>query len=82
MSLDDRTALTPADAAKLKQALADASADLEAAYMQIDTYEQAIGDDEAYIAEIKQLREFIGDLRLGIRSLDEYEDVCGGTWVL
>jgi hypothetical protein len=38
-------------------------------------------DDES--REVALLREFIADVRLGIRDLDEYEEVCvrAGLWV-
>lgn len=32
-------------------------------------------------AEIRTLREFIADVRLGIRDLDEYEAICNPGYV-
>jgi hypothetical protein len=33
--------------------------------------------DDPAVGEARTLREFIEDLRLGIRDLSEYEDICG-----
>jgi predicted RNase H-like nuclease (RuvC/YqgF family) len=52
------------------------TAELEETRGTLEHYERAIQDDAALEFEIRGLREFIEDVRLGIRDLDEYERVC------
>jgi hypothetical protein len=55
-------------------------ADLQSSERELEAYQVALGDDEDLRDEIKGLRGFIADVRLGIRDLSEYEDVCGRAW--
>jgi hypothetical protein len=56
--------------AKLKTKLAQARAEADAVY-------DGLAYDGYLESEIRTLREFIDDVRLGIRDLSEYRDICG-----
>jgi hypothetical protein len=49
--------------------------------IELEGYQIALSDDECLKCEIKTLRDFIADVRLGLRDLSEYEDICGRAWV-
>lgn len=54
-----------------------ASLEVEIAALEEAGLKDASGADESGADEIKLLRDFIADVRLGIRDLSEFEDVCG-----
>lgn len=47
---------------------------------ELEGHQRMFSDEERAKAEVKLLREFIADVRLGIRDLDEYEAICGAVW--
>lgn len=64
--------------------LADAEAEIADLRHQIATLDEELADweeagveDVSVADEIKTLRDFIADVRRGIRELAEYENVCG-----
>lgn len=72
MSAISRTPTT-ADVEKLEQRIDDLERECDEMRQQLMWYEYDTDVDEA-----RRLRDFIADVRLGIRDLDEYEAVCGG----
>lgn len=46
-----------------------------------ETYLMATQDDEYLRREITTLRDFIADVRFGVRDLDEYEAICGTVYL-
>jgi hypothetical protein len=65
----------------LKDEIAELKVELASANYELETYERVIGDDTVLHDEIKLLREFIEDVRLGIRDLDEYGAVCNPAYI-
>jgi hypothetical protein len=72
--LGDRIAELAEDVAKLEKRTEEAEGSAE-------TYFMASQDDERLTREIKLLREFIADVRLGIRDLSEYDAICNPVYL-
>ena len=72
----DRVAALEKGNGELNRANETLAHELQEARYELEGYQLAIRDDEWMKHEIDALREFIADLRLGIRDLSEYEEVC------
>lgn len=48
--------------------------------VELEAYQMAGMEDTALRDEVGMLREFIEDVRRGIRTLDEYDTICGPVY--
>lgn len=62
--------------AEFDKKICELKGELTSTQEELEAYQMAIADDEWHRREIATLHEFVADVRLGIRDLDEYEEVC------
>lgn len=78
---DDGLAKVVQRIAKLEAENVDLRRQRDEAERSAETYLMATQDDEQLQREITTLRDFINDVRLGIRDLSEYEAICDARWL-
>ena len=79
--MSDETAGLKAEIEKLEAELTDAELERDQARQELEGYQVALGDDEYLHREIKCLRDFIADVRLGIRDLSEYNAIFNPVYL-
>lgn len=79
--MSDEMAELKAEIARLEDELIGAELERDEVRTEVESFQVALGDDEYLHREIKCLHDFIADVRLGIRDLDEYEAICGTVYI-
>lgn len=72
----DRVAELEKENGELEERRDTLATELNKTRLELEGYQIAGLNDQWMIQQLDTLREFIADVRLGIRDLSEYEEVC------